>query len=152
MKPSRVLMSIVLACLVLSAGYLLVTKFSNLVHPKYVIIEEDGLTVSAPSIGGSSEAAVVAGVLELDQRGCWSITADGQKVVVVWPSGTKWTDGNRKSVDLDSGLTLRPGDEIKAGGGYKTNADRSSVSVAPDVHCLQTPTINYTMPYEISRA
>ncbi|MFN8084126.1 MAG: hypothetical protein U0Q14_07840 [Dermatophilaceae bacterium] len=110
----------------------------------------DGLTVTGPA-SHSSFSAVVAGTLRLDADGCWHLTVPPDtEVTVVWPAGTRWSDSTHTAVTVDSGVTLRSGQSIRAGGGVLEKADRSSVSVAPEVVCLSGNPISFAPIYDIT--
>ena len=73
---------------------------------------DDGLLTRSGS-GESEMAAIVGGKLVLDPvRGC--ILISGKPVV--WPAGTTVTSDPRE-IHLPVGLTARPGDTIRGGGG-----------------------------------
>lgn len=109
----------------------------------YGIVVVDGLTTAGPAIGGSA-AAVVSGTVRLDQRKCWMVAVPGNgEGVVVWPAGTSWADSSHIAIRLPSGDEIRQGDSITARGAYNQDIDRSSVSVAPDVACLQGTTLTF---------
>lgn len=109
----------------------------------YGIVAVDGLTVAGPAIGGSA-SAVVAGTVRLDERNCWMVAVPGNgEGVVVWPAGTTWSDSSHSSIRLPSGDEVKRGDKISAGGAYNQDVDRSNVSIAPDVTCLQGQTLSF---------
>lgn len=103
----------------------------------YGVVQEEGLTVAGPAIGGSA-SAVVSGTVRLDQRKCWMVAVPSNgEGVVVWPAGTRWSDSSHNTIRLPSGDEVHQGDKITAGGAYNQDVDRSNVSISPDVTCLQ---------------
>ncbi|HET7902094.1 MAG TPA: hypothetical protein VFL59_12985 [Candidatus Nanopelagicales bacterium] len=105
----------------------------------------DSLSIDTANDHGSM-AAVVSGVATIDAEGCWRLDPPGNaQVALVWPDGTRWTDGAHTAVVVPSGAVIRSGDTITGGGGYVERVERSAVSVAADVRCLAGATISYAV-------
>lgn len=104
----------------------------------------DGLAVVVATTGAVAHA--VEGKAALDSRGCWELVVPGEgDFAIVWPEGTIWVDGTHSAVRAASGVVVAPGRTITATGGYNSDVDRSSVSVADDVACLSGDPLTFTV-------
>lgn len=105
----------------------------------------DGLAIDTTSDRGSM-AAIVSGVAGIDPQGCWMLATTGELPhAIVWPLGTRWTDAQHTAVVVDSGVVVRNGQRITAGGGYVDRVPRAQTSIAPDVRCLSGDPVSFVV-------
>lgn len=83
------------------------------------IVEGDGLRLLvAGKVPPGGPDARITGTVALTKGNCLGLDVGEQTALVVWPNGTKITDG--RGVDVPDADTLQIGDSIDATGGSST--------------------------------
>lgn len=64
----------------------------------------------------------LAGVIRIDDRGCWYLTSEFDEELVVFPAGTRWNDPP-DSLTLPDGRVIRDGDAVDATGDFVARSE-----------------------------
>lgn len=88
------------------------------------------------------EEALLTGILEYDENGCWRVSSEGTSFLIVWPAGFTATAmiGAPQVLDADGNAVGTAGMEISLGGGAREgDAAAAYEEEHPDLPSEQCP-------------
>lgn len=98
--------------------------------------------VTQPAPQTDFEEALLTGILEYDENGCWRVAVEGTSFLIIWPQGFTATAmiGAPQVLDTNGEVVGTAGMEISLGGGARENdAAASYEEQHPDLPSDQCP-------------